>query len=170
MKIFIINGFPRSGKTLFENFVKNYAWNTDRREISIYSIIDPVKEVAKSVGWEGGKEEKDRKFLCDLKRLLSEYNDFSFAAVKNKVAAAEECKRAAIFIDMREKEDIERFKELYNCKTVLVEREAAATSYGNSADDNVMDIEYDLVVANDKDIANLQRVAIDFYNYNIKSR
>ena len=170
MKIFIINGFPKSGKTLFENFVKNYAWNTDRKEITIYSIIDPVKEVAKSIGWDGTKEVKDRMFLCDLKMLLSNYNDFAFAAVKNKIAAAEECKRSAIFIDMREKEDIERFKELYNCKTVLVKREAAGATYGNKADDNVMDIDYDLVIDNNKDIATLQRIAVEFYNNNIKSR
>ena len=66
MRIFIMNGQGGSGKTTFEKFVKSYAWNTFFKEITITSIIDPIKEVAKGVGWDGAKGNKDRAFLHNL--------------------------------------------------------------------------------------------------------
>ena len=71
MKIYIVNGAPGSGKTTFEEYVSYisapYCYNL--------SAIDFVKEVATRCGWNGSKELKDRKFLSDLKRVLTEWDD-----------------------------------------------------------------------------------------------
>lgn len=37
------------------------------------------------IGWTGKKEEKDRKFLSDLKKLTTDYNDMAFQIIKEKI-------------------------------------------------------------------------------------
>ena len=52
--IVIINGTGGSGKDTFVSFVSKY------NKVYNFSSIDKVKEIAKEVGWDGGKTEKDR--------------------------------------------------------------------------------------------------------------
>ena len=167
MRIFIMNGQGGSGKTTFENFIKSYAWNTFFKEITITSIIDPIKEVARGIGWNGAKGNKDRAFLHALKTLLHNYNHYDTKYIENKIQCAAALKRTAIFIDMREKKDIEYLKKLYpEAKTVLVRR-GEPISYDNAADDNIMDIDYDIIINNGGTLEDLKKVAIDFYNKEI---
>ena len=54
--IVIINGYGGSGKDTFVEFVSKY------NKVYNFSSVDKVKEIAKLIGWNGKKEEKDRKF------------------------------------------------------------------------------------------------------------
>ena len=167
MKIFIVNGQGGSGKTTFEKFVKAYAWNSSFKEITITSIIDPIKQIAKEVGWDGAKGNKDRAFLHALKTLLHNYNHYDTEYIENKIRCAAELERTAVFIDMREKKDIDYFKRLYpEIKTVLVKR-GEPICYGNAADDNIMGIDYDIIINNSGTLNDLKEIAIDFYNKEI---
>lgn len=167
MKIFIMNGQGKSGKTTFEKFVKSYAWNSYFKEITITSIIDPIKAIAEDIGWDGGKTAQDRAFLHNLKVLLHNYNNYDTNYITNKIRCAAELERTAIFIDMREKDDIEYFKKLYpQAKTVLVKR-GELTTYGNAADDNIMEVNYDIVIENEGTLADLKSKAIEFYDKEI---
>ena len=86
-----------------------------------------------------------------------------------KIGYAKELNRDICFIDMREKEDIEYFKTLYpDIKTILVKRDTNKI-YGNAADDNVMDIEYDYVIENNGLLVDLKYKAIKFYEKEIKN-
>ncbi len=160
-KIYIVNGQGGSGKGTFVNFIKDYYNNI---HFHYYSIIDPVKDLAKVIGWSGDKTDKDRLFLYNLKTLLDNYNNFSFSRIVNKTAGIidNEKNYSIIFIDMREKKDIDRFKEIYNyTKTILIKR-GDYRECGNMADDEVFDYDYDIVVENNGTIEDLKDKALEF--------
>ena len=70
LKIVIVNGAPGSGKTSFESFCQDKMGDY----CQIRSTVDLVKEIALFyTGWNGEKDLKSRKFLSDLKDLLSQY-------------------------------------------------------------------------------------------------
>ena len=60
-QIIVINGTGGCGKTTFVELTQKYG------KVINFSSVDKVKEVAKLIGWDGKKTEKDRKFLSDLK-------------------------------------------------------------------------------------------------------
>ena len=68
-QIFILNGSGGVGKDLFVNMVKTSVNKFSPYRVWNYSSIDKVKAIATQIGWSGGKTEKDRKFLSDLKVL-----------------------------------------------------------------------------------------------------
>ena len=77
VKVIICNGRPGVGKTTFQEMCQIYAreeWENKIR-VDITSTVDFVKDIAKQCGWDGTKDLKNRKFLSDLKDLLTEWND-----------------------------------------------------------------------------------------------
>ena len=69
-RVIITNGYARSGKDEFAKILNDYIG------VAKYSSIDCVRNGASEAGWySGGKSDKDRKFLSDLKKLLTDYND-----------------------------------------------------------------------------------------------
>ena len=103
------------------------------------STIDYVKDVAKSIGWDGTKTLENRRMLSDLKDLLTRWNDSPHQSVCNKIKELNDVD--AVFIDSREPEDIQRFIEEYHATTVLVQRGKEIITYGNHAADRVDDFE-----------------------------
>ena len=77
--IFIVNGKPRAGKDTFAQILNEYM------DVYKYSSVTKVKEIAKQCGWTGAKEEKDRKFLHELKMLTSAYSDMSYNDVLEEI-------------------------------------------------------------------------------------
>ena len=68
LKIVIVNGAPGSGKTSFEELCQDKMGDY----CQIRSTVDLVKEIASIyANWDGKKDLKSRKFLSDLKDLLS---------------------------------------------------------------------------------------------------
>ena len=78
-KIIVINGTGGSGKDTFISYCENYT------KVFNFSSIDIIKEIASTMGWNGGKTEKDRKFLADLKALATDYNDLPYNCVKGAI-------------------------------------------------------------------------------------
>ena len=97
-RIIVINGTGGSGKDTFVEFVSKY------KKVFNFSSIDKVKEVARVIGWEGKKTEKDRKFLSDLKKLTTEYNDMAFNSIKDAVQKFYSSDEEIMFIHIREPE------------------------------------------------------------------
>lgn len=149
MKIIIVNGKGGSGKDTFEEYFRDFAELCDNKVYKT-SMVRAVKSIAQICGWQGGKDDKDRKFLSDLKMLLDDYNDFAFESVVNDILRAEKEHYDYIFIDAREPRDIDRLKDIsLNCYTVLITRiETTYKVYGNDADDCVFDYNYDYVIPN----------------------
>lgn len=116
-----------------------------------YSSIDKVKEIAELCGWDGGKSEKDRKFLSDLKLLTSNYSDMAFNSVKKEVNNfLSDNLHKVLLIDIREPDEIERAKNEFNAKTILIENNNIDIINSNMADSNVFDYAYDYIIENNE--------------------
>ena len=151
MSVYIINGAPGSGKSTFCQKVIDIVGKNWGYELS---TVDLVKEIATDLGWNGEKTLKNRKFLSDLKDLLTEWDDIPFKHTVKQVKMIKEyfdnynldSDEAAIFINCREPNEIERLKKALNAKTVLVRRtKAENVAVSNHADANVLNYKYKLL-------------------------
>lgn len=162
--IIITNGQGNSGKDTTQKYITKYLnTNYPEKEIIKLSIIDPIKDVAETLGWTGGKSLIDRKFLSDLKELTDQYNDFSMNYLVNLITQLHN-DNAIIFIDMRSPSDISRFKKIFielPVYTLLIKGKTPLY-YGNEADDNVFQYEYDYIINNDSTLQGLNIAAIEF--------
>lgn len=120
-RVVIINGKGGVGKDTLCNIIgKKYA-------VKNISSITPIKEIAKIGGWKGGKENKDRKFLADLKKLFIDYNDLPFLYLKKEMESFLLNEYDVLFIHIREIKEIKKFLQYTTekgiaCKTLLVTR------------------------------------------------
>lgn len=170
MKIFIVNGAPGSGKTTFEVLVKQEAikWNC---LVEMYSTIDFVKSIAHTCGWDGSKTPENRKFLSDLKDLLTEWADVPF---KKTLEIVEDIRQRwnigregsdhnTLFIDCREPEEIKRLCDTLNAKSILIKREAVKEQIIlNHADRNILNYNYDIIIENNGTLKDLEKRAVQF--------
>ena len=142
-QIYITNGMARCGKDTFAKFLNDIVPTLK------YSSIDKVKDIAKLCGWNGGKTEKDRKFLSDLKLLTTEYSNMAFEAIRSKVNEfLEDSQHVIMLIDIREPAEIEKAKTSFGAKTILIENKNVKTISSNMADANVFNYTYDYTVKN----------------------
>lgn len=141
-RIIIINGTGGSGKDTFVEFCSKYG------KVVNFSSVDKVKEIARMIGWNGQKEEKDRKFLSDLKKLTTEYNDMAFNSIKEAIEKFKTSDNEAIFIHIREPEEILRAAKYFNAKTLLVKRLGVENIKSNYSDANVDNYDYDFIIEN----------------------
>lgn len=166
MKILIINGVPRSGKSTFcDNAHDNCSF------IYPISTIDRVKQVALFAGWSGEKNAKGRKFLSDLKDIMTEYDDIPHRYVtefiRNRVGVLDRldmisADNAIFLVQSREPEDIQRFVDELGAKTLLICREDADINWGNHADDEVENYQYDYVLYNNGTLEDWQYRTVNF--------
>ena len=163
INIIVVNGVGGSGKTALENFFIDIA-TSNKETCNIYSMVSRVKEIATYAGWNGGKTDKDRKFLSDLKIALTEWADIPRKSVKEEIEKADTNGDSYIFIDAREPDDIDWLKEIFpgQVTTVLVDREINR-KYGNIADDGVLNYQYDLCIKNTGTLDDLRASAETFY-------
>ena len=154
--IYIVNGAPGSGKTTFERAVLE---TMGENWCHILSSINFVKEIAKKCGWDGTKTPENRKFLSDLKDLLTEWGDVPFKKIEEQIQWIYATYRAygvtdidnkvCIFIDVREPAEIKKCCERLNAQSILIRRaDGGETEISNHADQNVENYEYDLVFEN----------------------
>lgn len=129
------------------------------------SSITPIKQAADILGWNYcDKRDKARKFLSDLKMLSSEFNDYPFIyLIKMYSQFMVSGKAEVMFVHIREPKEIAKFKEwIPNCKTLLIKSNRTERDFGNVADDNVDNYDYDYVYHNDKP---LDEVDADFLKF-----
>ena len=166
MKIYILNGKAGSGKTTFFKLIEekchNYVYN--------YSTVDLVKKVAYGCGWNGSKTPENRKFLSDLKDLLTEWDDVPYKdclkEIKRITSLADiydvEHDDWAIFIDCREPKEIQKFVDRLGAKTIFIDRKIEDYNASNHADANVENFKYDIVINNNGTLEDLAAVAMNF--------
>ena len=142
--VFIVNGKPRAGKDTFAMILNRYM------DVYKYSAVTKVKEIATLCGWDGQKEERDRKFLHELKMLTSEYSDMSYQDVVNEIEKYRngEIEADVFVVDVREPEEIERLAKEVGAITVFIENDNVPAIMSNAADANVENYEYDFVNRN----------------------
>lgn len=141
-KIVVINGTGGCGKDTFVEFCSKYA------SVYNFSSIDKVKEVAKVIGWTGSKSDKDRKFLSDLKKLTTEYNDMAFNSIIDAVNKFNSSNDDIMFIHIREPEEIKRVVDKFGALSLLIKRENQNKIISNYSDASVDNYNYDYVIIN----------------------
>ena len=154
-KIIVINGVGGSGKDTFVEYCKKYA------NVSNFSSIDKVKEIAIIIGWNGTKSEKDRKFLSDLKRLTTEYNDLSYKSVVEAINSFKDSESEILFIHIREPEEIKRIVDEFNALTLLIKRKDINPINSNYSDASVNNYNYDYIIEN----TTLEELEMSAYNF-----
>lgn len=165
-QIFIINGSGRVGKDTFVKFITiEMAQITKKiRSVENVSSVDEIKNIARMLGWKGGKSEKDRRFLSDLKVLTSKYNGFPFKSIKSKVEEFRQDDTTNIlFLHIREPEEIQRAVDEFGAKTILIKRDNVKHITSNMADKNVFNYEYDYVIENNGTKEEFKEKAREFF-------
>lgn len=161
MKVIVINGVGRCGKDTFvELFKKEYEYRCEN-----YSTIDYIKQIsADKFGWDGKKNDKSRKFLSDLKKLWTDYNNGPFNNLVDKIKHNEKYfssknKDIIYFIHCREPEEIQKFVDYYKekCITLLIERNVDVPD--NYSDNSVYNFNYDYTIENNGTIPELTKKA-----------
>lgn len=167
MKIVVVNGKPTSGKSTFESLCIGLG----HARCYVYSSIDYVKTVARSCGWNGEKTPENRKFLSDLKDLLTTWDDVPMKKIHEKIQSIQDtftdsgdlADDVVVFIDVREPEEIQRLKDYYGATTLLITRVSAdAEDASNHADDDVYNFGYDLIIENNGTLDDLRDSAVVF--------
>lgn len=143
--VIVINGQGGCGKdTCVGIAAKHY-------KVKNISSVDGIKAIAKRCGWDGNKDPEGRKFLHDLKMLLSEYNDFPNKCVVSDYNKFLDSDDEILFVHIREYSEIEKFRKSVNGPffTLLIRRDSLeGSSWGNEADDKVENFKYDYVYDN----------------------
>lgn len=168
MNVYIINGYPGSGKTTFEQNVQRILGDTNCK---IYSTIDRVKEIAVECGWDGTKTPTNRKFLSDLKMLLTRWGEVPIKDIEKKINAFSEDLKyyigsdefGVVFVDCREPEEIDKLKQLFNAKTIFIDRpHYQRDTILNNSDKDVENYQYDQIISNDGSFFEFALKAADF--------
>lgn len=131
----VINGVGGSGKdTLISLLEEHY-------KVKNISSITPIKEFAKIMGWQGEKTDKARKFLADLKALLTDYNNYPTNYILQEQQMFLSSDEQVLFVHIREPQEIAKFVSLSQGNTVTLlirpRQELQGKVYGNASDDEV---------------------------------
>lgn len=156
--VIILNGKPRAGKDTFAEIMNDYI------SVYKYSSIDKVKSIALDCGWKGGKEEKDRKFLSELKRITTEYSDMAYNDILEKIEAFDndEISEKVFIVDVREPEEIDRLEKATGAITVFLNNDNVPDITSNYADANVANYDYDIVLDNSGTLEDLRDTVKSF--------
>lgn len=159
--VFIVNGKPRAGKDTFAEILNRYM------VVYKYSAVTKVKEIAKQCGWTGAKEEKDRKFLHELKMLTSAYSDLPYQDVLDKIEKyrSGEILADVFVVDVREPEEIDRLRKATDAITIYIENENVPAITSNDADANVANYEYDFTIFNNGTIEEFEDNIMNFMEF-----
>jgi len=142
-QVIIINGHPGSGKTTVSKMI------AEQEKTMIRSSIDFVKEVAvKFFDWDELKREEDRKFLSNMKQFLNEYTDLIERDLKCTYDNFIESDYRFLLIDIREVDEIEKYKKMFNAITVFIDNPRAKKITTNPSDKQVEETIYDYTINN----------------------
>lgn len=121
-----VNGKPGVGKDTVCEYIR-IALMTTRMCIKAYSMVDPIKDIARKCGWSGSKRPTDRDGLANLKFILSSWLDYPFTEFINFVSKHAYCepnvevaKPLVIFVHAREYPDILRIFEAFGSHVPFV--------------------------------------------------
>lgn len=179
VKVVVINGRPGCGKTTFEQMCQDVCKPNSIKDfqegrivqVAITSTVDFVKEIALDCGWDGSKTLENRRFLSDLKDLLTHWGDVPYKKILEKVKQLDSWTRYngldwILFVDCREPSEIQKLKERLNATTVLIRRDSVEyDEVSNHADADVFYYDYDLTIFNNSDIIHLEDEARKFIEY-----
>jgi len=160
-KIIVINGSGGSGKDTLVEVIKDIL--NENIIVKNISSIDPIKEIAKKIGWNGKRNNEGRRLLSDLKDAMTRYNDLSFNYIRHEITVMDFCSlEYLIFIHIRECDEIKRIVDYYSNVTTLLIKRSNMEKFFNHADMNIENYNYDYVIKNDGNLDCLKNNAKKF--------
>lgn len=165
LKVFIINGHPRSGKDEFvkcvQSITKDFSYN--------YSSVDNVKEALKLLGWDGIKNKDIRALLANLKQVSINSFDGPFKYCSGIIDKLKD-ESVSVFFHVREPSEIDKLVCYATDNGIYVKTIFVRDCRENNSDDNseisaeklfydVEDYTYDLHIDNNFDREYIQQVA-----------
>lgn len=161
--VILINGTGGSGKdTICDILRKHY-------KTIVISTVDDVKKAAACIGWNGGKEVRDRAFLSDLKDLCTKYYDYPYKQAVNTYEFFIRIHFDILVIHIREPHELEKMRRYImddgraSVYTLLVKTRRVTETYGNHADDDVEKYNYDYTFNNDCPLEQLDETFMLFF-------
>jgi len=155
----IINGYPKSGKDLFTEYCKLIA--PEGVVIHHISTVDNVKKAFTELGWDGVKSNEHRDFLSFLKAESVKRFDGPYKYICGSIKELQQLTLAfkcVVFIDCREPQEIQRFKDDLGALTLLI-RHTPEDLPMNDSDNKVEDYVYDVVITNNGTFEDLAKEA-----------
>ena len=172
MKVVVINGKGGCGKDTFVSMCYKLLNQNQTKCCLCYNLstVDLVKEAAAVCGWAGEKDPASRKFLSQLKDILTEWKDLPFQDVvertlriQHKTEISGCVDDAIVFIHCREPHEIQRLVDELGARSLLIRRAAAeSVEQCNHADNGVLDYEYDFTIDNNGTLDQLKEKAKAF--------
>ena len=162
--VFVINGSGGVGKDTVVEFCGKYV------KVKNVSAVDKIKEAAKLLGWQGTKEDKDRKMLSDLKQLSIDYNDGPTQYIIGEYNKFMDSDEDIMFVHIREPWEIKKLVEHIGCHTLLIKSNRVERIVTNKSDASVFDYDYDEIINNDGSIKELEDLVKEFlikYGYEV---
>lgn len=161
MKVFMLNGYPGSGK---DTFVEMCTELYPRKIMNIHTST-PVKQAMLAMGWNGEKTNDVRRVMSDLMAVSQSWKGPIRFVLGQLVGEPE-----IAFVHCREPHniisygnDIKKYYPGAEIKSVLVTRPQHMMDYppmlSNSSDTGVMNHEYDHIIQNRGDLVMLKRWA-----------
>ena len=146
-QVLIINGAGGVGKDFLCDCLR------DKYGVQVVSSIDPVKAIALQCGWDGVKDLRSRKFLSDLKRVITDYSDYLTDYMVDAYHAFLDSTDDLLFFHIREPGEIAKLvARIPEAHTLLVRTHRAVTlATGNASDDLIEQYSYDSIFYNDGD-------------------
>ena len=158
--VIVINGKGKAGKDTICDIVSRH-YST----INVSSIT-PIKEIAQQHGWNGEKDNRARRFLSDLKKAFSEYNDLPTKYLLSEYSEFIADRELEImFAHIREASEISHFSGKITTPLIklYIDRPGLGR-YDNDSDDNADRFVYDHVYVNDKPREELESDFMRFFN------
>ena len=162
--VIVINGKGGAGKDTVCDIVSRH-YNA----VSVSSIT-PIKEIASQYGWNGEKDNRARRFLADLKKAFSDYNDLPTAYLMDRYSDfMADANKEIMFAHIREASEISHFAEIIPTPliTLYIDRPGLGR-FDNDSDDNAAMYEYDYTYQNVKPLDMLERDFIEFFGNMLK--
>lgn len=143
-KVILINGHPKSGKDKFVEYCEKHS---KKMGIKVHNLstVDKVKKVAKKLGWDGKKTDKARKFLSDMKRLWTNFNDGPFISTVEKIEK-DFTEKSIFFVHCREPKEIKKFADYYKDSMISLYLDKPGHIPDNTSDKNVKNYKYDYTI------------------------
>lgn len=160
-KVIILNGSGGVGKDTFVSLLSHYY----NGKVYNQSSIEEAKRIATFCGWKGEKTDRDRKFLSNVKRALTEWRDIP---CRQMLAFYEEHKEedCIIVFHIREPDEIAKIISygFPDCITVLVTNKNVEDITSNPSDAGVYNYNYNYIVDNSGTLADFGVTVLHFAN------
>ena len=128
--IIMLTGKAGCGKDTAYKIMEKYA----TEEISRFAFADYLKYIAYQAGWDGVKDEKGRKFLVSLGKVINQYNNNFFA--KDLADDIQKMPGDKVITDLRFPREYHTVaKMLPHERIVLIKIFGRASDYGRTTDD-----------------------------------